>query len=620
VPGPGFAGPGLPLREPWNGVYSDLQQFSSNPTQDTPAIDDSPAGGKNASGTTGESASPVGIPLKAPVGAATRETISLTEGGSLPRFINGVNFDSVNTLVVAGTPFTVTQPGDIADGDWGFLVLSGTDGAAINVSAESGTGRAWTVLVNIAATNARLIVLGRKRQAGDSTTISVTLDVAKFITAEFGWWRDVSAINVGSTGVRTVTSVDLVIPAITVPAGRMVLIAAIERTLATGTVVSSSSPTVAQRRFTEGTGSSTSSAFLGDRIDTDGSPDAVTLTYNSTSTNAGGVQIELVSTAAANVKRSSAATGDSLALASRPAGSGAAGPNNPVQDAVGTASRPAGAKAASRAVADSVGTSAVPVGRRGAIGVATDSAATADRPAVAKAAAQTTQDATTPTGRPAVGVRVASRTTADALAPTGRPTLGAKSRSLATSDSVALQGLPSKGFVALRPTQDTTAPAETLVGSKAVARAVAESAAPVGLAVTRRGVATAGVESASPAARPIGSKVLVRPVADSAPPAGRPAGRRGGVGSSRASLAPAAVVAGRKLGSGGTRSSVAPSDVVVRVLFYRDIKILSGHLRQTGPGGSLHPDTPDGAVAPTTIPGVIRRHGISGRLRKHGNT
>jgi hypothetical protein len=290
------------------------------------------------------------------------------------------------------------------------------------------------------------------------------------------------------------------------------------------------------------------------------------------------------------------------------------------QDSAGAADAAAGFKAASRAVADAVGTAGRPAGTRSAIGVATDSAATADRPAVVKGSARAVADSATPTDRPAA-TRAAARALVDSTAAADRPTLGSKARSATLADSLSPDAIASKGLTATHPAASSVAPTEALVGRKSASGATSDSVGtasrPAAGAVART---RATVDAVSCTARPAGRKTAIVVAGESASPTTRIIATRAVVGSTRASLAAGDSTAGRKLGNGATRSSASPSGLPFRVLIYRNIRIKTGRLRPTGPGGTLHRYAPDGSIVPTTIAGVVRRRGITGRLHRYGDT
>lgn len=268
-------------------------------TTDSGTLSDSRslAGGLSTSDAAGTLTDASALAVNVPVSDSF--AFSETATGNIPSYVaSATPFDSGSGTV---SSFTMTTPGAAIAGHTGFILVTWVGSAGETpptVTAASGVGNDWTALAGpLTANNSGYVLFYRQLVGGDSSTVTVTLSgLARFVVAESAWYRNVDSVIPGPLGDRAgVSSSVTTLPAMTVSSSTtVVLLAAAERTTATGTVISSlSAGTV--RRFTEGTGSSTTSAMLGDR-QTLGvtSLSACTVTYNSASGNGAGLQVNLL--------------------------------------------------------------------------------------------------------------------------------------------------------------------------------------------------------------------------------------------------------------------------------------------------------------------------------------
>ncbi len=211
---------------------------------------------------------------------------------SLP-FLGGSTFDAVSSTVFS---FTLTDPG-VPVGSVGFAWVTwvGTAGETPPVlAASSGAGNDWTVLYPPQTTNNMgVALLARVKRAGDSTTVTVTLTVGKFVTAAAAWYPGGGWGTVGPLFDRAGTSqATTTAPGIGLGGpGRNALLFYAERTTATGTTVSLPANI---RVYLEGTGSSTDTALVADLGVPGTASGDVVATYNSASGNGAALQVELL--------------------------------------------------------------------------------------------------------------------------------------------------------------------------------------------------------------------------------------------------------------------------------------------------------------------------------------
>lgn len=240
-------------------------------------------------GTTATSSS------AAPAGTATG-----TAPVAATTFVNAVAVDNAGSNVAS-----LTAPTGVTNAHLGIAVLNTANSTTVNPSIPG-----WT---RVAAdpsgqANSAFYVFTRLGgvTAGDTITATMTSNNAARLTA--AWYntsgRDIAIV--GTPGTRNATSTTaLVIPGVTTTAALQdVIVIATERTTATGTVISSWSPTTpTQDIFGESTNGTTVNAvsqYIGRiRPSTAGSTGNYTATYSGGSTNGSGMMLAVAAAAPA---------------------------------------------------------------------------------------------------------------------------------------------------------------------------------------------------------------------------------------------------------------------------------------------------------------------------------
>lgn len=218
----------------------------------------------------------------------------------------------VASFRTAGTPYysggtavtvsaTQTVPAGVVPADWVQLTVSwvGTAGETAPTITPSGTG--WvTVMASRTENNSGWAILAKTGlTAGDTFTYAVS-GAARFLTSTHDYYQDCGGFGTpgtvtGRAGVSIATCTAA--SCTTTQPSQLVNVVSMERTTATGTVVSSVSPATTQRDFTEG---GSCSVYVGDFAGptTAGATSARTVTYNSASGNGAAVQIPVLASAA----------------------------------------------------------------------------------------------------------------------------------------------------------------------------------------------------------------------------------------------------------------------------------------------------------------------------------
>lgn len=213
------------------------------------------------------------------------------------------SFVAIATTAATTSALTqsITVPGSVQAGDVCLLVPESDAGTVPNW-APSGSG--WSTLVaGFAATNTCAAIFWRRRQAGDSSTITVAASNAGYSNLTAIWYRDAADPTLaGSPGIRSGTSFTATAPAITVVGRTVVLTLAGDRSIAAtageqgnptfsaGGTVRGAAPGVATLNASTGIASLT----VADRIvAAAGSSGIDTATWPDSSGNAWAIQVGL---------------------------------------------------------------------------------------------------------------------------------------------------------------------------------------------------------------------------------------------------------------------------------------------------------------------------------------